>query len=336
MRPRTTLLTLAAFALAACAAARAQEPQKDQKVIDDFVTTRGMSFDGPGGQTQKQSKQSKPAPAPRRSNSAKGKKPGAAPPSGAAASGKTPAVKGGAAGNSGSVVGGTTEAGAQVEGAAVGVAKSAQAVPRPLALGFTMFSKDDENRLSFVEPSQEFKTDDRIAIAFETNADGYLYMFNASGDAKTPEMVFPNASLDDGANALLAHTYVTFPSDVEAGFVFTDPPATEHLFVVFSRKPLAGVPTGEALVKFCRGKGEECAWPVSSALWARILDAAKGRRVTEARNTQLAQSPPPPDAPALMQRGLKVRKNAPGPAFVRVNDSPAADVLLTEIVLKHR
>jgi hypothetical protein len=331
MRHRTALLTLAAFALAACAAARAQEPQKDEQVIDDFVTTRGMSFDGPGKQTQKQAK-----PAPRRNNSAKGKRPGAVPPPGGAASGKTPVVKGGAAGKSDKVGGDTAEAGAQVEGAAVVGAKAAQAGLRPLALGFTMFTKDDENRLSFVEPSKEFRTDDRIAIAFETNADGYLYMFNASGDAKTPEMVFPNASLDGGDNALPAHTYVTFPSDVEAGFVFTDPPATEHLFVVFSRKPLAGVPTGEALVKFCRGKGEECAWPLSAALWARILDGAKGRRVTEAKNTRLAQAAPPPDAPALMQRGLKVKKDAPRPAFVRVNDSPAADVLVTEIVLTHK
>ena len=42
-------LTLAAFALfLAAPAARAQEQQQDQKVIDDFITTRGVSFEDPG------------------------------------------------------------------------------------------------------------------------------------------------------------------------------------------------------------------------------------------------------------------------------------------------
>lgn len=333
MRLRTPLLTFAALALSAFAAAHAQEqpkdPQKDQQTIDDFVTTRGVGYYDPDKKTQKQAK---PAPTPRR-NSAKGKRPGGGSPSGDAASGKTAAGKGGAV----KPDGGGAGAGVTVQsGDAVGDgAKLVQAGFQPLGLGYTMFIKDDDDRLSFVEPSREFKTGERIAIAFESNADGYLYMFNASGDAKTPEMIFPQATLDDGANALPAHTYATFPSDLTAGFDFTDPPETEHLFVVFSRMPLPGVPTGEALIKFCRGKGDECTWPVSSALWERILGGAKGRRVREARNLQLAQAGPPP-LPEMVSRGLKVKRAAPKPAFVRVNDSPDADILVTEIVLTHK
>jgi hypothetical protein len=330
MSLRTTLLTFAAFALAVCTAARAQEPQKDQQVIDDFVTTRGMSFTGSGKQTQQRAK---PAPTPRR-NSAKSKRPSGSP-SGNAASGKTPAGKGGAASKPNGGV--APEAGVQSEGTVGDGAQLLKAgARRSLALGYTVFMKDDDKRLTFVEPSHEFKTDDRIAIAFETNADGYLYMFNASGGAKTLDMVFPDALIDEGANALQAHTYVTFPTDVNQDFAFTPPPATEHLFIVFSRTPLADVPTGEALAEFCRGKGEACTWHLSAAQWERIRNSVKGRRVTEARNTQLAQAETQPEMQGMIQRGLKVKTNAPKPAFVRVNDLPDADILVTEIVLTHK
>ncbi|HEX8351570.1 MAG TPA: DUF4384 domain-containing protein [Pyrinomonadaceae bacterium] len=332
MRLRTPLLTLAVFALAVCGAARAQERQKDQQVIDDFTATRGVSFDEPGKQTGKRAK-----PAPRRGNAAKGKAAG-----GGAASGKTPAVKAGAAAKSNKGDGARPAGGPEAatpsaaNGEAAAQPSKAGGSRRPLALGFTMFMKDDDDRLTFVEPTREFKTGDRIAIAFETNADGYLYMFNASGGSKTLDMVFPDALVEDGANALRAHTYVTFPSDVNQGIEFTDPPATEHLFVVFSREPLAGVPAGEALAEFCRGKGEACTWRLSAEAWGRIRNGVKGRRVTEAKNARLTQAAPPPDMPATLQRGLKVKTSAPKPAFVRVSDSPDADILITEIVLTHK
>ena len=115
----------------------------------------------------------------------------------------------------------------------------------------------------------------------------------------------------------------------------TDRPATEHLFVVFSRRPLADVPAGEALVKFCGKDLEDCAWKPTAGQWARILDGAKGGRVTEAKNVQLAQAGPPV-MPGTLRRGLKVKKEDPEPAVVRVNESPDADLLVTEIVLTHK
>jgi hypothetical protein len=320
MRLGTPTLALAAFALALCAAARAQDGgQKDEQVIDDFVVTRGVSLDPPGKQKQKQAK-----PAPARKNSAKNRKPAA----GDAASGKGPAVKGGAASKPD---GAAPDAAARAGDGA----KFVRAASRPLSLGYTVFMKQGE-ALSYADPSQAFRTGDRIAIAFESNADGHLYLFNSSGDAKTPDMIFPSASIDEGANALAAHTYATFPAEADASFRFTDPPGTERLFVVFSRRPLAGVPADDALVKFCRGRGEDCVWPVPPALWTRILDGAKGRRVREVKNAQLSRAEPPPDTPALVQRGMRLDKSAPRPAFLRVNDTPDADILVTEIVFTHR
>jgi hypothetical protein len=325
MRLRTPLLAAAAFALALCAAARAQDEQKkEQQAIDDFVVTRGVSLDPPGKQKQKQAK-----PAPARNNSAKGKKSAA----GDTASGKSPAGKGGAASKSAGA--GAEAAAQQAGGAAAGDgAKFTQAGARPLSLGFTVFLKQSDV-LSYADPSQAFRTGDRIAIAFESNADGYLYLFNSSGDAKTPDMIFPSPSIDEGANALRAHTYATFPAEANAGFRFTDPPGTERLFVVFTRRPLAGVPTGEALAKFCQGQGEDCVWPVSAAQWSRIVDGAKGRRVRDVKNALLARAEPP-DTLDMIQRGMRLDKSAPKPAFLRVSDASDADTLVTELVFTHK
>ncbi|HEX6183523.1 MAG TPA: DUF4384 domain-containing protein [Pyrinomonadaceae bacterium] len=336
MRLRTPMLTLAALALAVCAGARAQEqpppPQQDQQVIDDFVTTRGMGFTGGGQKTQ-----AKPAPTPRRSSSA-GKGSG-----GGVASSK-PGGKGSASGKSGKSttrpgVGGSGGVTAQTGGEPVDEAgakmlkASAEAV-RPMALGYTVLMKDGVGRLSVVDATHEFKTGDSIAIALETNADGYLYMFNAS-DGRNPELLFPNAQLDGGANSLQAHARATFPADLSYDFRFTDPAAKEHLFVVLSREPLAGVPTGAALVEFCGASVEDCAWKPPASLWERIKGGAKVRGVIEAKNMQLAQASQPV-MPQMLQRGLKVKKEDPKPAVVRVNNSPDADILVTEIVLIHK
>jgi hypothetical protein len=74
----------------------------------------------------------------------------------------------------------------------------------------------------------------------------------------------------------------------------------------------------------------------NKAQWARNLDGGKGGRVTEAKNAQLAQAGPPPALPGTLQRGLQVKKEDPKPAIVRVNESPDADLLVTEIVLTHK
>ena len=339
MRLRT-LSALAAFALVTCAAAPAQEQQQEQKqeqqVIEDFVTTRGVSFDTPTKKPQKQGAQTSPS-----------RKGGAASKGGSAG-----APAGGVASNKGSGGGKTvkpnkstprpTGAGsvtAQTDGEVVDdtgaqMLKASAEGGRPLALGYTVLLKDGAGRLSFVDAAHEFKTGDSIAIALETNADGYLYMFNAS-DGRNPELLFPNAQLDGGTNSLQAHARATFPADLSYDFRFTDPAAKEHLFVVLSREPLAGVPTGAALVEFCGANVEDCAWKPPVSLWERIRGGAKGRGVTEARNTQLAQASQPV-MPQTLQRGLKVKKEDPKPAVVRVNNSADADILVTEIVLVHR
>ena len=333
MRLRT-LLTLAALVVVlTCSLALAQEEQKeDEQVIDDFVTTRGVSFEEPGKKKQQQGSPSRP---PRSTNSSSGKS------SGGVASTKPPRkskpVKGGVEVKSGTGSGSELAAQSADEGGAQFL--KAGGVLRPLALGYTILMKDDGGRLFVADAAREFKTGDRFAVALETNTDGYLYLFSAE-NGRNPELLFPNAQIDGGTNAVQAHARATFPTgasaDVEYFIDVTDPPATEHLFVVFSRRPLADVPTGAALVKFCAKNLEDCAWKPTAAQWTRILDGAKGGRVTEAKNMQLAQASVPTVMPGTLQRGLKVKKEDPKPAIVRVNNSPDAELLVTEIVLTHK
>jgi hypothetical protein len=331
MRLRTPL-TLAALVILTCSAALAQDGQRqqsDEQVIDDFVTTRGVSFEEPGRKPGR-----KPtAPPARRNREGKKKKKR----QGDVASDKTPAKKGVLDVKSGK--GGGSEAAGQSAGTGDAQFVKAGGALRPLALGYTILMKDDTGRLFVADPARVFKTGDRFAVALETNADGYLYLFSAE-NGRDPELLFPNAQIDGGANAVQAHARATFPTgssaEVEYFIDVTDPPATEHLFIVFSRRPLADVPAGEALVKFCGKNLEDCAWKPTAAQWARILGGAKGRGVIEAKNVQLAQAGPPPVMPGTLQRGLKVKKEDPKPAIVRVNDSPDADVLVTEIVLTHK
>jgi hypothetical protein len=346
-----TLLVLTAFALMTCASARAQEPQKEQQVIDDFVTTRGVSFDGPSEKkAQPQKQAARPAASPHRNNStAAAKSPAANSPAASVASGKTSTGKSPASKKpgkrDGAEPGADSETAAQTDNAAaddagVQTLKASDTTMRPLALGYTILMKDAAGMLGVIDQSREFKTNDGILVALETNADGYLYMFSAS-NGESPELLYPSALVNGGANALQAHTRETFPTRVDADatnyvFSFTDPPATEHLFIVFSRRPLADVPTGEALVRFC-DKKRDCAWTPTAAQWARIKGASNGGRgVTEAKNTQIAQAGAQPVMPNTLSRGIKIKRDDPKPAVVRVNNSPGANVIVTDIVLTHK
>jgi uncharacterized protein DUF4384 len=331
MRLRISL-TLAALAVLTCSFVRAQEEQKnDEQVIDDFVVTRGVSFEEPGKKKQQQGSPSSPPRVNKPSSGSSGSVATTKPPR------KVKSVKGGTSVKSGT--GGGSEIAGMSEGEPEPQFVKAGGAFRPLALGYTILMKDDTGRLFVTDAAREFKTGDRFAIALETNADGYLYLFSAE-NGKDPGLLFPNAQIDGGANTVLAHARATFPTgaaaDVEYFIDVTDPPANEHLFIVFSRRPLADVPTGAALVKFCGKNLEDCVWKPTAAQWARILDGSKGGHVTEAKNVQLAQSTVPTAMPVTLQRGLKVKKDDPKPAIVRVNDSPDADILVTEIVLKHK
>jgi hypothetical protein len=325
LKSATLLAALALLTLASARAQAQQQNQKDDKVIDDFVTTRGIIFDVPKASAKpKPNTRRKPTPV-----VAKAKPPGEVKQGGGAVGATDVARQNG--GPSGPSAGGMgTDA-----GTADGVQIIKVGTLPSLALGYTVYMRDASGALMAVPSSKPYKTGDRIAIVLETNADGYLYVFDAE-NGKNPVMLYPNVQLNGGANEVRAHVRETYPSDIDLAFEFVDPPATEHVFIVVSREPLAGVPTGDALEKFCAKNRDDCQWRPTAAQWARISAAALDRRVVEARSAQIAQADTQPVMPAMLQRGIKLKREEPAPAVVRVSDSPAAKMLVTKIELAHK
>lgn len=345
------ILTPFALGLLVCAAcaAQAQDQKKDQKVIDDFVTTRGVSFDDSGskGSTQKRPSHSAGT---RRNNAG-----------GSVAKSTGPARSHGAGSSKGSSTtastkkentstgkgtdvtaqsnvetAGSDNAGTNVSGAqTLKVSETNEGGPlRPIGLGYTVFMKDSAGGLLAADPSQEYKQGDRIVIALEPNTEGYIYIFDAEND-NNPSMLFPNAQLDKGANVAHAHVRETYPADVNYAFEFDNHPSIEHLYVIVSRRPLEDVPTGDALAEACK-KCDEYGWRPTAAQWQRIKARAVDKHVVEAKNTQLAQLQKQPMPASSLQRGIKIKRDDPAPAVVRVNDSPDADALVTVIRLVHK
>ena len=200
-----------------------------------------------------------------------------------------------------------------------------------IGLGYTLYMQDAQGDGVRVDPSREFSEGDSIRLGLETNTDGYLYIFHTE-DGRNPQMLFPNAVLDGGNNRRPAHVLETVPSDLSSWFVFDNRPAIERLYIVVSREPLAGVPTGAALVQFCGTKTSNCFWNPPAQVWQRITSSASGGRVVESR-AEIAQVKAPPDT---LKRGFTLTKSEPAPTVVRMNASSTSGLLVTTIDLVHK
>jgi hypothetical protein len=341
-KPVPALATAALF-LCATFAARAQQQsqqqdqqQGQQQVIDDFVTSRGVSFDD-SGSAQKHTTHTTPT---HRSNSGVASRN-----HGSNSSGSNLASNKHQSSTNGSKAGNTTSGqGSQVSAQSDGTGgPGAQTVntsattggpARAIGLGYTIFMKNSAGGLVPVDTAHEYKSGDGIVIALEPNTEGYIYIFNAENDGN-PGMLFPNVALDGGANVAHAHVRETYPSDSKYVFEFDNNAAIENVYVIVSRRPLEGVPTGDALLDACK-KCDEYGWRPTAAQWQRIKAGATDQHVIEAKNAQIAQLQSQPVQPASIQRGIKIKRDDPAPAVVRIAGSPDADALVTVIKLVHK
>ena len=156
---------------------------------------------------------------------------------------------------------------------------SGSKVAQAIGLGYTLFMRDANGRSVRVEPGHEFHSGDRVRISLEPNVDGYLYVFHTEGNGD-PEMIYPDTRLDAGENWIEAHVPMEVPSSEQSDdrfhwFVFDNNPAIERLYVVVTREPLPGVPTGDDLVKFCAANKDKCPWRPLAEVWARLQEATK-------------------------------------------------------------
>ncbi|MFN2577027.1 MAG: DUF4384 domain-containing protein [Pyrinomonadaceae bacterium] len=207
----------------------------------------------------------------------------------------------------------------------------------PIAVGYTIFIRDVNGRAVRVDPAREFHNGDRLRISLEPNIDGYLYVFHTEGDGR-PEMIFPDARLEGGENWIEAHVPIDVPSTVETDerlrwFQFYGNPATEHLFVVVTREPLADVPIADTLLTLCSTKKENCPWHPSVEVWTRLQQAAKAD-VKVVANNSAGQAQSEKEQVATT-RGLGLDQTAPQPSVIRMSASTSAPVLVTTLDLVH-
>ena len=207
-----------------------------------------------------------------------------------------------------------------------------------IGLGYTVFMREPSGRAIRVEATREFRTGDRIRLAFEPSVDGYLYIFNSENGA-SPRMIFPDARLDAGENWVEAHVPIEVPSSEELEerlrwFEFYGDPGTERVFIVVSREPLPGVPTADELVAFCRLNKDKCPWQAPDGVWQQIQKATTGQvKVATTQNYGQAQTE---REKVAMTRGLGLDQSMPQPSVIRINVSSTEPILVTILDLVHK
>jgi len=179
-----------------------------------------------------------------------------------------------------------------------------------------------------VDTERVFKNGDCLAIDFEANRSGYLYVL-AKQSSGNWQSLFPSAEMIGEANIIDPGQKVRAPQ----GFCFSvsDPPGTETLFVVLSRDPrdiwelYQGIKSGQDAPP----PAPDAPRRASSA--TQVADAGVNKAVS-----QMAQH--------FGTRDLVIRKIAqpvdardvPNSVYVvNASDKPAATVV-TQLQIKHR
>lgn len=209
-------------------------------------------------------------------------------------------------------------------------------MPR-IGIGLTLFMRDSNGLAVRTDPEHVFQKGDRVRVLLETNADGYLYIFNTTNNGPAT-MIYPDADLDEGGNYLQAHVPFEIPSSLAdeerlRWFAFDDVAGSEQIFFVFTREPLKGLPIDDELVALCRNSKESCPVKPSTQIWEGLqkemqepltTDKTKTYGKAETRAEQQATT-----------RGLGLAKDDPQPSLVMMASSPRP-TLIAALELIHK
>ncbi|MDQ5844489.1 MAG: DUF4384 domain-containing protein [Acidobacteriota bacterium] len=215
---------------------------------------------------------------------------------------------------------------------------TSKATAQRIGMGLTLFMRDSNGMAVRTDPSREFKNGDRVRVLLETNADGYLYIFNTT-DGGQPELIYPAPELDEAGNYIQAHVPFEIPSSVAPEerlrwFAFDQNPGTEKVYFVFSREPLAGVPIEDDLITFCRDNKPKCPWTPSTEVWAQIQTELNApTQVARASSFGKTQTSSESDAVA---RGLGLNRDDPEPSLIMLTASTDKKVLIATLDLIHK
>jgi len=202
---------------------------------------------------------------------------------------------------------------------------------RRMGLGVTLFMRDSNGLAIRVDPDHAFQKGDRVRILLETNSDGYLYIFNTTNDGPAT-LIYPDVDLDEAGNYLQAHVPFEIPSSSSTEerlrwFAFDEVAGTEHLFFVFTREPLSGVPIDDDLIAFCRESKERCPIKPSSEVWAAVeKHRQEPLRTDKTKQYGKAETAGEQDATA---RGFGLAKDDPQPSLVMMASSTRPTLVAT-------
>jgi Domain of unknown function (DUF4384) len=213
--------------------------------------------------------------------------------------------------------------------------------PRPtrrIGLGYTLFKRGPRDAAVRVSTGHEFRGGDAVRFMVESNITGYLYVFHVENDGPA-KMIFPDARLEGGNNAVKAHVPREVPSSSEEDpefrwFHFNQAVAIERFYLFVTREPLPDVLTEEQLAAFCRDDPEACPWRPSATQWKQLLAAADTTaRESQSRKFGQAQTPVERDH---IRRDVGLPPGAPSPAKVKMNISPQAGIIMMNVDLIHK
>ena len=216
-------------------------------------------------------------------------------------------------------------------------AQPGKAVSQRMGLGLTLFMRDSNGMAVRTDPTREFKKGDRVRVLLETNADGYLYIFNTTNGGD-PVMIYPDPELDEAGNYIQAHVPFEIPSSTAAEerlrwFVFDQNAGTERLHFVFTRDPLAGVPMEDDLISFCRDNKTKCPWRPASELWSQLQ--AETKEPTQATKPQGEGKNQTEAESQAATRGIGLNRDDPEPSLIMLTTSTDKKVLVATLDLIH-
>ncbi|HZS46736.1 MAG TPA: DUF4384 domain-containing protein [Blastocatellia bacterium] len=201
-----------------------------------------------------------------------------------------------------------------------------------IALGFTLITRDSNNKAVRVPSSHAFNIGDRVRLLIESNMNGHLYIFDREDDGEL-EMIFPDARIRRGDGTVEAHVPLAVPkrsnpTNAEGDwFTVTGTNTRERIYLVFSKQALQSWPNGVDLLKHPRG------FQTAFADFKRVTEWDEGPTVMDA--------PEPDGVPVSaeeqisLNRGLKLTSDDPLPSFVKI--IPDSNRVLTiEIELKRK
>jgi hypothetical protein len=215
---------------------------------------------------------------------------------------------------------------------------ASKVVPQRIGLGLTLFLRDSNGMAVRTDPAHEFTKGDRVRVLLETNADGYLYIFNTTNGGQ-PVMIYPDPELDEAGNYLQAHVPFEIPSSTAGEerlrwFAFDQNAGTEKLYFVFTREPLTGVPIEDDLIAFCRDNKTKCPWQPSGDTWMDIQAELKSpMRVAKTGASGRAQTSAEQDA---VNRGIGLNRDDPEPSLIMLTSSTEKKILIATLELLHK